>query len=120
MVLGACSDVGKVRKENEDSFYTPLTTDELKLFLIADGMGGQGHGKLASMMTIDEMLKFIIRNYDKEDNYLDINFKTICATAHNGEDGRPYLQASGVEVWDEDNNICEFITYDYTNYKEEE
>lgn len=59
-------------------------------------------------------------NYDKEDNYLDMNFKTICATAHNGEDGRPYLQASGVEVWDEDNNICEFITYDYTNYKEEE
>ena len=49
-----------------------------------------------------------------------MNFKTICATAHNGEDGRPYLQASGVEVWDEDNNICEFITYDYTNYNEEE
>lgn len=68
MILGACSDVGKVRKENEDSFYTPLTTDELKLFLIADGMGGQGHGKLASMMTIDDMLKFIIRNYDKEEN----------------------------------------------------
>lgn len=59
-------------------------------------------------------------NYDKEDNYLDMNFKTICATAHNGEDGRPYLQASGIEVWDEDNNICEFITYDYTNYNEEE
>ena len=62
MVFGACSDIGKVRKENEDSFYIPAQNDELKLFLIADGMGGQGHGKLASMMTVDEIIKFIIKN----------------------------------------------------------
>jgi hypothetical protein len=58
-------------------------------------------------------------NYNKDDNYLDMNYKSICATTHNGKDGRPYLQSSDVEVWNEDNNICEFITYDYTNYKEE-
>ena len=62
MVFGACSDIGKVRKENEDSFYIPAQNDELKFFLIADGMGGQGHGKLASMMTVDEIIKFIIKN----------------------------------------------------------
>lgn len=65
MIFGACSDVGKVRKENEDSFYIPAQSDELKLFLIADGMGGQGHGKLASMMTIDEIIKSVIKNGDK-------------------------------------------------------
>ena len=64
MIFGACSDVGKVRKENEDSFYIPEQNDDLKLFLIADGIGGQGHGKLASMMTVDEILKFIIKNND--------------------------------------------------------
>ena len=64
MVFGACSDVGKVRKENEDSFYIPEINDDLKLFLIADGIGGQSHGKLASMMTVDEIVKFIIKNND--------------------------------------------------------
>jgi hypothetical protein len=59
-------------------------------------------------------------NYDKESNYLDMNYKSICATAHNGDDGRPFLSSNGVEVWDEDNNICDFTTYDYTDYKEEE
>lgn len=64
MIFGASSDVGKVRKENEDSFYIPSLNDSLNLFLIADGIGGQGHGKLASMMTIDEIVKYIIKNND--------------------------------------------------------
>jgi len=58
-------------------------------------------------------------NYEKEDNYLDMNYKTICATAHNGTDGKPFLSSSGVEVWDEDSNICDFIVMDYGDYKEE-
>lgn len=53
-------------------------------------------------------------NYNKEDNYLDMNYKTICATAHNGENGRPYLDLHGVEVWDE----SDFEMVDYTNYTE--
>ena len=65
MKLGACTDIGKVRKENEDSFYTPSLEDEIKLFLVADGIGGKNHGKLASMMTIEEIIKFFIKN-DKE------------------------------------------------------
>ncbi len=66
MIFGASSDVGKVRKENEDSFYIPAQNDNVNLFLIADGIGGQGHGKLASMMTIDEIVKYIIKNNDNE------------------------------------------------------
>lgn len=62
MIFGACSDIGRVRKENEDSFYVPAINDNLKMFLIADGIGGQGHGKLASMMTVDEMLKYALKN----------------------------------------------------------
>lgn len=66
MIFGASSDIGKVRKENEDSFYIPAQNDNVNLFLIADGIGGQGHGKLASMMTIDEIVKYIIKNNDNE------------------------------------------------------
>lgn len=66
MRVGACSDIGKVRQENEDSFYIPSDEDKIKIFLIADGIGGQSHGKLASMMTIDDIIKFLIQNDEKD------------------------------------------------------
>ena len=69
MKFYACSDIGKVRKENEDSFYIPSLEDEIKLFLVADGIGGQTHGKLASMMTIEEIIKFFIKNDSTYENY---------------------------------------------------
>lgn len=72
MKFTAYSDIGKVRKENEDSFYIPSLEDEIKLFLIADGIGGQNHGKLASMMTIDEIIKFFIKNEKKYSKYTEL------------------------------------------------
>ena len=63
MIFGACSHVGKVRKENEDSFYIPGESDTAKLFLVADGIGGENHGKLASMMVVDSVVKHVVRNY---------------------------------------------------------
>lgn len=41
----ACSDVGRVRKHNEDSY---LIDKELGLFAVADGMGGFKRGDVAS------------------------------------------------------------------------
>jgi len=69
MKFGAYSDIGKVRKENEDSFYIPNPEDEIKLFLVADGIGGQSHGKFASMMAIEEIIKFFIKNYSQYNDY---------------------------------------------------
>ncbi len=43
------SDVGRIRAVNEDSF----TIDpELGLYLVADGMGGHGHGDVASGLAV--------------------------------------------------------------------
>ena len=44
------SDVGKVRKANEDSF---LINESLDLYVVADGMGGQQHGAAAAQAVID-------------------------------------------------------------------
>jgi protein phosphatase len=44
------SDRGRVRKENEDDF---LIMDGHRLFCVADGMGGQVAGKLASQTTLE-------------------------------------------------------------------
>ncbi len=52
------SDTGQVRKENEDDF---LIMEEHCLFCVADGMGGQEAGKLASQTTLESVLK--IMNY---------------------------------------------------------
>lgn len=45
---GAATDVGKVRRLNEDSFL-----DVLGAFVVADGMGGHQAGDVASRLTIE-------------------------------------------------------------------
>jgi len=44
------TDVGKKRKGNEDAF---ILDDKLKLYVIADGMGGHLAGEIASKIVID-------------------------------------------------------------------
>jgi PPM family protein phosphatase len=48
--IGSRSDIGRVRKNNED---TCRVLSELRLFIVSDGMGGESHGELASAMAGD-------------------------------------------------------------------
>ncbi|MBI2816717.1 MAG: Stp1/IreP family PP2C-type Ser/Thr phosphatase [Acidobacteria bacterium] len=48
--VGARSDVGMVRHNNEDCF---AVDPELKLFVLCDGMGGQAAGEVASKLAVD-------------------------------------------------------------------
>ncbi len=59
---GAASDVGRVRKENEDAF---VIEPDLGLFLISDGMGGHLGGALASKMVADDLPPMIEVGLDK-------------------------------------------------------
>jgi len=49
------TDVGRVRKQNEDSI---LVREDLGLFVVADGMGGHQAGELASQITVEQLAKF--------------------------------------------------------------
>ena len=48
--IGARSDVGRVRNNNEDSYRL---VPELNLFVLSDGMGGEAHGEVASALAVE-------------------------------------------------------------------
>jgi PPM family protein phosphatase len=50
------SDIGKVRKANEDSY---LLNEPMGLYIVADGMGGHRAGGLASRMTVEAIDDYI-------------------------------------------------------------
>ncbi len=55
MKIYQCTNVGKVRKNNEDAL---LVTDP-NIFVAADGMGGAAAGEVASGLLIDTVKKFL-------------------------------------------------------------
>ena len=57
------TDVGKARELNEDSYYVPQEEDDLKLFIVADGMGGYNGGEIASSLAIKAAKSYIETNF---------------------------------------------------------
>ena len=55
MKIYQCTNVGKVRTNNEDSL---LVTDP-NIFVAADGMGGAAAGEIASQMLVDTVKNFL-------------------------------------------------------------
>lgn len=61
----ATSDVGKARQINEDSFYLSKPEDTIKIFIVADGMGGYNGGEIASKLAVEAARNYIISNFEK-------------------------------------------------------
>ncbi len=66
MRILAKSDIGKARDMNQDSYYiSDLEKDELKLYILADGMGGYKGGEIASSLAVANARNYIINHFKK-------------------------------------------------------
>lgn len=65
MIAFAKTDVGKAREINEDCYYMSRYDDKVKVFILADGMGGYNGGEVASKLAISSTLSYIQSNFDE-------------------------------------------------------
>lgn len=61
-ILGK-SDIGKAREMNQDSFFVSDKNDGIKLFILADGMGGYKGGEIASNLAVMSSKNYICNNF---------------------------------------------------------
>ena len=69
MQSGGKTDVGKIRENNEDSYYI---NDQFGIYIVADGIGGYKGGEIASKIATEYFGK-MISNELQSLNFLDIN-----------------------------------------------
>ena len=104
MRLGCCflTDVGKLRKNNEDNFYCngnykenpdDLVYEKIDLiygggiFAVCDGMGGEEYGEKASLLAVETLKEFEETDINKTiDEYVNAANEKICdlITENNG------------------------------------
>ena len=66
MRILAKSDIGRAREMNQDSYYvSDLNKDEIKLYILADGMGGYKGGEIASSLAVTSTKNYITTNFKK-------------------------------------------------------
>ncbi len=64
MRVFATTDIGKVREENQDYFYISMQDSEIKLYILADGMGGYKGGEIASSLAVNCIKSYIESNFE--------------------------------------------------------
>lgn len=64
MIAFAKTDVGKAREMNQDYYYISGPQDPIKIYILADGMGGYNGGEIASKLATTTALSYITSNFE--------------------------------------------------------
>ena len=86
MKYSMASEVGKVRKNNEDYCKGEVieTKDgEIGIFAIGDGMGGHKKGEVASKLAVENIVKFLKENLIQHENVKISYITDILKQAYN-------------------------------------
>ena len=87
MIFSLASDIGKVRKNNEDFIDSQIIykDDDTKIgiFALADGMGGHNKGEVASAMAVNGIIEFLSQNLSQSGNIKIDYFDDIIKQAYN-------------------------------------
>ena len=87
MIFSLASDIGKVRKNNEDFVDAKIICkdDETKIgiFALADGMGGHNKGEVASLMAVNGIIEFLSQSLSQSGNIKIDYFDDIIKQAYN-------------------------------------
>lgn len=89
--LGLQSNVGRVRRHNEDSF---AARDDLGLWVVADGMGGAAAGEVASAIVVEVVPRAVERGADLSQALAEANRSILDAVASGR--GKPGMGSTAV------------------------
>lgn len=77
MTFYGLSDIGNVRKNNEDSFSVESLSENCIIAVVADGMGGHTGGKRASSDAVDLIMNIVKRKHGDFPSYSENDFKNL-------------------------------------------
>lgn len=98
-MIGLISDAGKRRIVNED-YADYYETEDYRLFIVADGMGGHNAGEIASKLATEAVLEYIEDNWDtfKEERILDNAIKAANKKVFNASNGDEEFKGMGTTI----------------------
>lgn len=100
MISAHATHTGRVRQNNEDSI---LTDDSLGIYLLADGIGGNNAGEVASALAVETVYKILRTNipHTELDGYFELMFHAMNAAhweIHSKAESSPNLNRMGTTL----------------------